>query len=72
MKSRQVVIVDGVRRYRRNPLVCVLLDAAREGIPMDMNKLGFLSQCGCGTAEDWNELLQLLGYSECGYGEAKR
>jgi hypothetical protein len=52
----------GVVRFRRNALVCYLLDNG--GI--DLNRLACLPNI---PREDWAQLAQLIGYSVSGYGD---
>lgn len=60
----QPLVLDeqGICRFKRNSLVAFLLDFVKErGLPLnDM-------ACMPWPAEDWEQLMQLLGYSVCGY-----
>ena len=58
---RQPVVVDknGVHRYKRNAIVCFLLDDG----PFDMNHLARISTF---TDEDREQFAQLIGYSVSG------
>lgn len=55
-----LVIVDGVKRFKRNAVVRYLLDHG--GI--DMNKLARMDF----DADDRQHFMQLIGYSHSGYG----
>lgn len=59
----QPVIIDdrGVARFKRNPIVCYLLDHG--GI--DLNKIATLDF----KPEDHEQFAQLIGYSVSGFGE---
>ena len=56
------VAEDGVTRFKRNAIVCLLLDAG----PFDMNILARLPGI---SQEDRAQFAQLIGYSVSGYGE---
>jgi hypothetical protein len=52
---------DGITRFKRNAIVCFLLDAG----PYDMNKLALMPF----SDEDREQFAQLIGYSLSGFGE---
>ena len=55
---------DGVVRFKENPIVRSLVEAAKEGRKIDLNdiwSMGFKD-------EDLREFYQLIGYSVSGYG----
>ena len=55
---------DGVVRFKENPIVRSLVEAAMEGLKIDLNdiwSMGFKD-------EDLREFYQLIGYSVSGYG----
>ena len=57
----------GVIRFRANPIVRYLLDAASaKGI--DLNHLAHVSEANGWTNEDWEHFAQLHGYSVDGWG----
>jgi hypothetical protein len=58
---QEVVMVDGIVRFRQNPLV----DALCKSFPGGLNALYSVPH----TKEDWSQLLQLTGYSVAGYGD---
>lgn len=51
----------GVRRFKANALVRYMVDTW-----CDLNKLSIVNQRGVGTKEDYDQLLQLIGYSVSG------
>lgn len=57
----QPLITDeaGILRFKRNEIVRFLLDAG----PFDLNKLAMMPF----SAEDWEQLAQLIGYSLSGF-----
>lgn len=57
--QQPLVIVDGVVRFKSNPLIKALLMEFRGGL----NRLSIISQ----DSEHWHQLLQLTGYSVDGY-----
>jgi len=63
--ARPVVLVDGVERYKANPIIRFLLDEATAGRQCDLNRIwtsGF-------SRADLQEFYQLIGYSVSGYGD---
>lgn len=60
----QPIVVDemGVHRFKRNALVCFLLDFAKER-GLTLNDLACLPF----EDEDREQLAQLMGYSVCGF-----
>lgn len=58
------IYVDGIVRFKRNRIVCHLLNvASRHGVDMnELVRLGF-------SKEDHSQFAQLLGYSVSGFGE---
>ena len=63
----QPVVFDphGVVRFKANPLVKALLEAASEGRHLTMNDLA----CMGFSKEDRAQFAQLIGYSVAGYGD---
>ena len=56
---------EGVIRFKRNRIVCFLLDNGS----FDMNKLWLLLGSGLFPIEDMEQFYQLIGYSVSGFGE---
>jgi hypothetical protein len=52
---------DGVVRFKANAIVRYLLDAG----PFDLNQLTLIPF----AQEDWEQFIQLIGYSLAGFGE---
>jgi hypothetical protein len=51
----------GVVRFKANAIVQFLLEAG----PFDLNKISMMNF----SQEDYTQLMQLIGYSTCGYGD---
>lgn len=60
--NQPIIAVDGVERFKKNAIVCYLLDTH---LTADMNSLAVLPF----TNEDRTQFAQLIGYSVCGFGE---
>lgn len=58
-----VVNVDGVLRFKANNIVRFLLDRG----PNDLHALGSIRYLF--SQEDWDQFMQLIGYSVSGYGD---
>ena len=56
---------DGIIRFKENPLVRTVLDAATDGRRMSMNDLALMEF----SREDREQFAQLIGYSVSGFGE---
>lgn len=56
---------DGVIRFKQNGIVRMLLDDG----PYDLNQLSLMVERGELRAEDYTQLMQLIGYSVSGFGE---
>lgn len=67
--DRPVVVVDGVRRFKGNPIVRRLLDYATEAGAYNLNRIHMDLDRGDYSFEDVKEFYQLLGYSTSGYAE---
>lgn len=59
-----VVVVDGVTRFQSNPLIKYLL--SNGGIHQDDLCILYQTEDGY-TKDDYQQLMQLIGYSVCGY-----
>ncbi|NDQ57281.1 MAG: hypothetical protein GZ088_09435 [Acidipila sp.] len=70
--DRPVVSVSGVRRYKANKVVVHCLAMAKQGSKFDLNILGDMFGMGLFSIEDYNEFMQLIGYSVNGYNEVKK
>ncbi len=55
----------GTARFKQNAIVRSLLDMG----PYDLNKLTIMVAHGLFREEDYVQLMQLIGYSVCGFGE---
>lgn len=58
-----IVKVDGVLRFKANNIVRFLLDRG----PNDLNALGSIRYLF--SQDDWDQFMQLIGYSVSGYGD---
>lgn len=66
--SQPVEIVDGVIRFKKNKIVDWMLEeGTRRGL-FDLNKLYLDVQRGQFSKDDYDQLMQLIGYSVSGYG----
>lgn len=67
----QPIAIDpfGVVRFRSNNVVVFLLDECMEGRKTDMNRLSVMFQNGGFQPDDWEQFLQLIGYSVSGFGD---
>jgi hypothetical protein len=57
---------QGIVRFRENAIVRDLVDGKIEG---SLNEIYPLVHAGTYTMEDYRQLMQLIGYSLCGYHE---
>lgn len=60
-----IVFVDKVARFKKNNIVRFILDALREKNGIGLNELNLMPF----PAEDWEQFMQLIGYSVSGYGD---
>lgn len=60
-----IVTVGGVTRFKRNAIVCALVEAGRRGTRLDLNHIATMDF----FAEDRVQFAELIGYSVCGLGE---
>lgn len=67
--SQPMEVVDGVVRFRANPIVRDLLDAASKGERLDLNEIWLRRSFRRYTQRDMRQFYQLIGYSVSGYGD---
>lgn len=60
---------DGVIRFRKNMVLCFLLEEAREGRKCDLNRIAQQRFSANWPADDVEQFWQMLGYSVSGYGD---
>ena len=67
LNPKQPIVVDdhGVKRYKKNGVVRLLLDFGNH----DLNKIAYLYQEGLFTRDDVVQFYQLIGYSVSGIGD---
>lgn len=67
----QPIVIDpsGVVRFHRNRVVRFLLDESTAGRTINLNLLSVMFQNGGFSPDDWEQFLQLIGYSVSGFGE---
>jgi hypothetical protein len=64
--DQPIEMVDGVARFKRNPIVDFLLKMG----PFDLNQIShMLYENSNWTVDDYTQLMQLIGYSVSGYGD---
>ena len=54
-----------VIRFRRNAIIHWMLDMGKEGRQFDLNSMRMIPF----PREDWEQFMQQIGYSVCGYSE---
>lgn len=67
MSPMQPIVLDpdGAPRFQQNAIVRYMLDTLRKHQIADLDSMMDMNF----SNEDWNQFVQLLGYSVCGFGE---
>jgi hypothetical protein len=60
--------LDGVIRFKKNAIVDFLLNWASDR-GMSLNEIAIMRHRGQFSQEDYEQLMQLIGYSVSGYGD---
>lgn len=68
-KRFPTVLVDKVQRFPANRIIRDLVDAARDGLKLDLNEIAIRAAKGMYSKEEMHELYRLIGYSVCGFSE---
>lgn len=65
--SQPVELIDGVIRFKRNKIVDWMLDTGMQRNLFDLNSISSMTQKGMFDMDDYDQLMQLIGYSVSGY-----
>lgn len=70
-KQKKITAEDGIFRYTKNAIVAMLVNSHEGIVKGGLNDLCARTLRGEFTFEDYNQILQQVGYSVSGYEDAR-